>query len=296
MEPTPSNRPKPNLSCILSESEQILRSDYTRSIALSLLFLPLSFYLISGHLFTTHHFHKLPTLCHCFCFVIVYLLSLCAISTITYATHHSFSGKPISLITTINSLTSSFFPILTTATVAHTLLVLISVTSLLFVKTNLILLNNLGFVTVTYLNHNLIYFMCFCSITFSVFLIVIVTYIHVNWFLAFVVVVAESKSGFAALTRSWYLMKGVRSVSLLLCLYFGFFVGITVWVTSDCIRALSDRGYVLFAMIVGSSMLISYLRQATVAVTVLYNYCKVLHCEVDVNEFVEKVAEHVVEA
>jgi len=115
----------------------------------------------------------------------------------------------------------------------------------------------------------------------------------VNWLLAFVVVVAESKTGFAALTRSWYLTKGTRCVSLLLCLYFGFFVGITVWVTSDCIRVLSDRGYVLFVMMVGSSMLMSYLRQATIAVTVLYNYCKVLRCEVGIDH---KVAEHVVEA
>ncbi|MFS7899578.1 hypothetical protein Hanom_Chr08g00688831 [Helianthus anomalus] len=49
--------------------------------------------------------------------------------------------------------------------------------------------------------------------------IVIVTYFHLNWSLAFTVVVFKSKWGIVALMRSSDLVKGIRSVSLLLILY-----------------------------------------------------------------------------
>ncbi|KAJ0896225.1 hypothetical protein HanRHA438_Chr08g0332301 [Helianthus annuus] len=69
--------------------------------------------------------------------------------------------------------------------------------------------------------------------------IVIVTYFHLNWSLAFMVVVFKSKWGIAALMRSTDLVKGMRLVSLLLILYFGCFVGILVWVVSDGLHELS---------------------------------------------------------
>lgn len=78
----------------------------------------------------------------------------------------------------------------------------------------------LGIVVIDY---NSIYFMWFFKVICAA-LIVVIMYLHVTWSLAFVVIVVESKWGLEALIRSSYLVKGMRSVSLLLFLYF-FFVG-----------------------------------------------------------------------
>ncbi|KAI3779177.1 hypothetical protein L2E82_08750 [Cichorium intybus] len=107
----------------------------------------------------------------------------------------------------------------------------------------------------------------------------IILYFHVNWSLAFVVVVAESKWGYAPLTRSSYLVKGMRSVSLLMLLTFGVFIGCTVWVNSDALHGMFDLTYELLPMILGSSMLMWFLLWSTAANTVLYMYCKAFHGE-----------------
>ncbi|KAK9063615.1 hypothetical protein SSX86_017486 [Deinandra increscens subsp. villosa] len=272
METPPPHRH--HLTGILSDSERILTTNYFHFISLSFLFLPLSSSLItttpfshlSGQLFTVDRLHTLTTF-HIFYILIVYLLSLSAIATITYTTYHGFSGQPVNFSTALKSLTSSFFPIVTTAITAHTLIFLISLTFPM-------LLHNLGFV----IDPTSILF------TWLFYVTVAITYFHVNWSLAFVVVVAESKSGVAALVRSSELVKGMRSVSLLLGLYFGFFFGISVWTLSDGIRVISDRGYVFFAIVVGGSgLLMSYVRNFTVATTVLYCYCKNFHGELAVN-------------
>ncbi|KAI3496076.1 hypothetical protein L1887_38426 [Cichorium endivia] len=104
----------------------------------------------------------------------------------------------------------------------------------------------------------------------------IILYFHTNWSLAFVVVVAESNWAFAHLTRSSYLVKGVRSVSFSMLLYFGVFLGCTVWVNSN---AMSNQTYELLPMIVGSSMLMWFLLWSTDANIVLCTYCKACHGE-----------------
>ncbi|KAK9063613.1 hypothetical protein SSX86_017484 [Deinandra increscens subsp. villosa] len=233
--------------------------------------------ILAGQLSTVDHPHTFTTY-HLFYILIVYLLSLCAIAPITYTTFHGFSGQPVTFSTAVKSLTSSFFPIVTTAITSHTLIFLISLTFPMFVGTNLILLHNLGFV----IDPTSISFTWLFYVTVAI-NIAIVTYFHVNWSLAFVVVVAESKSGVAALVRSSELVKGMRSVSLWLGLYFGFFFGISVWVLSDGVHVISDRGYVLLAMMAGSGLLMSYMWHCTAAPTVLYCYCKDFHGELGVD-------------
>ncbi|KAI3696369.1 hypothetical protein L1987_79383 [Smallanthus sonchifolius] len=132
----------------------------------------------------------------------------------------------------------------------------------------LMLAHNVWFVVI---DSNSIYFTWF-SITVGVVLIAIVVYVHVKWSLAFVVVVVESKWGFAPLMRSAYLVKGMRSVSLLVMLYFGVFGGLIVWM---CFVSVNSILITTFA----SFFLMMFLIRMTAANTVLYNYCKALHGE-----------------
>ena len=127
----------------------------------------------------------------------------------------------------------------------------------------LMLVRNLGLVN----DFNMVYIMWFIGAT----VIMIIIYFHVNWSLALVVVVVESKWGFGALIRSSYLIQGMRSASLLLLLYFGTFSALFVWVLRDSLHGLRIRAFVLFS-ILGSSFMIWFLLYSTAANTVLYNY------------------------
>ncbi|XP_076952350.1 uncharacterized protein LOC143626057 [Bidens hawaiensis] len=197
--------------------------------------------------------------------------------------HHGLSGKQVSVMSpdllerpwyrkrmletfsAVKSITSSFFPLVTTAVVAHSLLILVTGTMYFIVATT-----NIGQErgsTFTWLY------------VIIIIIIVLATYFHVNWSLDLVVAVVESKYGISALKRSSYLVSGMRSDSLFLFLYFVYVVGVSVWLLLDGARAFSNKAYVLFAMMLGCGLLVSYLREATVAMTVLYNYCKAFHGE-----------------
>ncbi|KAL4574258.1 hypothetical protein LXL04_021086 [Taraxacum kok-saghyz] len=279
-----------NLSGIISTSKAIVKTNYSHFLALSLFFLPLSISLIiaptlrlSDHFFTVDLFHKFPpnhhkdAISHLVYILLIYVSTLSAIATISYSTYHGFAGKQVNFLTALKSLTFSILPIITTAIVAHTLLFLISLSFLLFVGVILTLAQSLGFA----IDHNSIYFIPFSALVGAM-LIAIVVYFHLNWSLAFVVVVAESKWGLTPLIRSSYLVKGMRSVSLLLLLYFGIFSGILVWLYADTVyrQALSGHSYVLFTML-GSFFLMLFFLRSTAASTVLYMYCKAMHGELE---------------
>ncbi|KAF5777108.1 hypothetical protein HanXRQr2_Chr12g0531791 [Helianthus annuus] len=199
-----------NLRGVLSVSKRIILARYWHFISLSLIFfLPLSFYLIISP--TLIHLPKHPfTYDHLIAYLvytlIVYVLALCAIGTITYSTHHAFFGEPVSFLDSLKSLTFSFFPLASTAVLAHVLILVTSLNFLMFVGSVLMFMNNLGIVLTDY---NSVYFMWFSAIMGAI-LITIVIYFYVEWSLAFVVVVVESRWGFAALMRSSYLVKGMR--------------------------------------------------------------------------------------
>ncbi|PWA40881.1 hypothetical protein CTI12_AA556840 [Artemisia annua] len=263
-----------NLTGVLTESRRIIKANYTHFVTLSLLFLPLSFPLItcpipqlSNHLSTTD---KKTIIYQIIYILIAYTFTLCAIATITYTTHHGFLGKPVSFFASLKSLTFTFFPILSTAVVASTVIFLNLLSFLMLVGSVLMLVQNIGLV----IDYNSVYIMLFIGVT----LIMIMIYFHVNWSLALVVVVVESKWGFGALMRSSYLMQGMRSASLLLLLYFGTFSALFMWVLRGSLHELSIRAFVFFT-ILGSSFMIWFLLHSTAANTVLYNYCKALHGE-----------------
>lgn len=145
----------------------------------------------------------------------------------------------------------------------------------------LVTLQTLGFV----IDYNSVEFVLFSAIVGAV-LFVIIIHFHVNWSLAFVVVVVESKWGYTPLMRSSYLVKGLKTISLSILLFYGMIGGVLVYVYSlnwlD--NGLSRWG--VFTTLLGSCFLMLLLLQNTSANTVLYSYCKALHGElaVDVGE------------
>ncbi|PWA35972.1 hypothetical protein CTI12_AA604500 [Artemisia annua] len=199
-----------------------------------------------------------------------------------YTTHHGFLGKPVSFFSSLKSLTFTFFPILSTAVVASTVIFFNLLSFLMLVGSVLMLVQNLGLV----IDYNMVYIMWFIGAT----LIMIIIYFYVNWSLALVVVVVESKWGFGALMRSSYLMQGMRSTSLLLLLYFGTFSTLFVWILRDSLHELRIQAFVLFT-ILGLSFMIWFLLHSATANTVLYNYCKVLHGELAI-EIADQGSDH----
>lgn len=272
-----------NLSGVLSTSKRIIRANYSHFLALSLFFLPLSISLVitpTFQHFAVDLFHNFPqnhkaVSSHLLYILIIYLSTLCAIATISYSTYHGFVGKQVNFFTSLKSLTSSILPVIITAIVAHIYLFLISLTFLLFVGVIFTSAQSLGFV----IDYNSIHFTIFSVVVVAT-LIVIIIYFHLNWSLAFVIVVAESKWGFAPLIRSSYLVKGMRSVSFLLLLYFGVFIGIFAWLFSDTMYppTSSSQSFLGFPMLGSFFLMLMFLRSSA-SNTVLYMYCKALHGE-----------------
>ncbi|XP_071714533.1 uncharacterized protein [Rutidosis leptorrhynchoides] len=275
------------LTGVLSESKRIIRSNYTHFLTLSLFFLPISVYLIINptlHIADHHHFtadrhpqyNQKTAINHLIYVLTVSILALTATATITFSTHHGFFNNPIDFLTAIKSLIVSFIPLVATVIVANTLLFLMLFTYLMLIGLGVMLLQTLGFVSV--IDYNSIYFMLFSALV-GLGLFAIVLYYHVNWSLAFVVVVVESKWGFSPLMRSAYLVKGMRSVSLSLLLFYGVLGGLLVYVYSRSLLTYGVTGWGVFFTVFGSMFLMMLLLQSTTANTVLYNYCKALHGE-----------------
>ncbi|KAH7858502.1 hypothetical protein Vadar_024619 [Vaccinium darrowii] len=300
-----------NLCGVLSESKRIINAHSRHFLALSVLFLlPLSFSLIifptlqstltssQPHSYhhsqtllrtttTTTHTPPLQTLALPFLLYSLFysIFFLTASLTITYSTYHGFYGRPVKLAHAAKSLLSSFLPLLATSIASQLLIALVCAAFGVFpfavAKGVQILLGfdeEIDYAT----NH---YFLGLCGVVFVVLALVLV-YLKVNWALACVVVVVESKWGFEPLRRSAYLMRGMRLVSLSLWLLFGtliaFFVSAfgsgpmsvnydfsDVW---TCLSFISQT-------VVGSSFVTMFMLYNIASHAVLYMYCKALHGE-----------------
>lgn len=199
----------------------------------------------------------------------IYTLTISGIATITYSTHQRFLNNQVNLQTVLKSLTCNFLPLAFTAFIAHVIIFLISLACFMIVGLVLMFLQKLGYVV----DYNVVYVILGCV------LVVIMMFFYVNWSLAYVVVVVESKWGFLALIRSCHLIKGMRFVSLVIMLYFGGFGGLIVLMCSGYI------GVLVFTL--GSIFIMMFWLRITAANTLLYNYCKVLHGELVITEVVE---------
>ncbi|XAR65231.1 hypothetical protein NMG60_11009278 [Bertholletia excelsa] len=298
--------PTLNFFGVLSESKRIVSAHSRHFLALSVLFLlPLSFsFIIFPNLENTlfqsqsqsrstqvllRSFDRSNYEIHAFSLkrlalplayaLFAFLFSLCATATVTHSILHGFYGRPVKLAATVKSLRHSFFPLAFTRVAAGFVIALVCSAFGLFLFVVSKAVELLGFE----IDHSSNYFIGFCIVLLVVLGLVMV-YVQVNWSLAGVIVVAESKWGFECLRRSSYLVKGMRTLSLSLMLFFGFVIGVLLWVGSATTSYASVSnvwrclGFVMQTVVCSgfATMLMLY---SLASSTVLYMYCKALHGE-----------------
>ncbi|CAK9169927.1 unnamed protein product [Ilex paraguariensis] len=288
-----------NLCGVLSESKRIINAHSRHFLSLSVLFLlPLSFSffiyptlqstLFQGDIDYTQFLLRLSSDLHyppsktlilylIYAFFVVFL-SLCASATITYSTFHGFYGRPVKFMSAIKSLFHSFVPLMITMVVSKTIAVLMCLIFGLYVVLVYRGLQILGFE----IDYNSSYFIGFCVIV-AILLGLVLIWLHVNWALASVIVVVESKWGIEPLRRSFYLLNGMRWVSLSLLLYFGCLIGLLTWGTMPAVYYDGVSGWrswlFILQTVVGSSFVTLLMLHVVAAHAVLYMYCKALHGE-----------------
>ncbi|CAN6550484.1 unnamed protein product [Malus baccata var. baccata] len=208
------------------------------------------------------------------------VFSLCALGSITYSVFHGFYGRPVKLVSAVKSVVSSFFPLLGTAFISQVLILLVFVLFGLFVFLVVRGAELMGFE----LEYSSPYFIGFLAVVVTA-LFLVLLHLQVNWTLAGVVVVVESKWGFGSLTRSANLIKGMRWVALRLLIFFGFFVGVLgfcSWVSALDLKGDTDGwkswAFVVQIVVTATSLVLLMLYNAA-ANTVLYMYCKAVNGE-----------------
>ncbi|OAY59429.1 uncharacterized protein LOC110600797 [Manihot esculenta] len=299
--------PSIDLCTVFSESKRIINAHTRHFLALSVFFLlPLSFSftvyptlqnllapsstLNSKILLSTSflldqdpsNFVTLKTLVLSLLFsLFVFVFGLLAAGSITYSVLHGFYGRPVKLVASIRSALVSFFPLIITTILAQIIVLAIFVATgfLLFVVVMGIQL--LGFQVELFSP----YFIVF-SVIVSIVLILVLVYLQVNWFLFGVIVVVESSWGLQPLKRSSFLIKGMRGLALALSLFFGFLVGVLLFISSVSGITLgigTNGGWKSCAfvvqIVVTSTLLMLLLLYYSAANTILYMYCKAVHGE-----------------
>lgn len=132
------------------------------------------------------------------------------------------------------------------------------------------------------IDYNSNHFHGFC-VVLSLVLLLVLVHLQVNWALAPVIVVVESKWGFEPLRRSTYLVKGMKTVSLSLLLFFATVIGFSVWASartsSDSFGDVWKCLFFILQTVACSSLVTMFLLHNVSSNTVLYMYCKALHGE-----------------
>ncbi|CAN4075586.1 unnamed protein product [Withania somnifera] len=298
-----------NLWGVLSQSKRIINAHSRHFLALSVLFLlPLSFSLIIYPTFQITLLHSYSNLSLAFftspdpfydqirnltqpdaqfllLLLLVYtlfalLLSLFALATITYSTFHGFYGRPVKLVSSIKSVLYSFLPLIATLIVSLAIYAFIVLLFGLFAAIVVYCMEFLGFEV----DYNSNYFISLAAIL-GVLLVLVLIWLQVNWLLAYVIVILESKWGYEPLRRSAYLVKGMRWVALSVLLFFGVLIGLLVGGCSSFLVTVgaASGGWtsfgVILQMVVSSGFATLLMLQSIAASVVLYMYCKALHGE-----------------
>ncbi|OIW10275.1 hypothetical protein TanjilG_28026 [Lupinus angustifolius] len=209
--------------------------------------------------------------------------SVCGVSSITYSVFHAFYGtQPFNLVSSIKSISTSFFPLLATTIVLKLIFFFISFFfSFLFF---LFILGTQLLIGITLSP----YFLGFSTAVLVVLpMLFVMFYLQVRWILVPVVVVLEPCWGLEALRRSASLIKGMKKVALILLLFFGLVEGLYLW----CIPVLNislmgsqngigrtfDWRHIVLDTVGKSILLMIYLLFNIAANTVLYILCKGIH-------------------
>ncbi|KAM1960721.1 hypothetical protein FF2_020772 [Malus domestica] len=208
------------------------------------------------------------------------VFSLCALGSITYSVFHGFYGRPVKLVSAVKSVASSFLPLLGTALISQILILLVFILFGLFVFLVVRSAELMGF-EIEYYSP---YFIGFVAVVVAA-LFLVLLHLQVNWTLAGVVVVLESKWGFESLTRSANLIKGMRGVALCLLMFFGFFLGVLgfcSWISALDLKGDTDGwkswAFVVQIVVTATSLVLLMLYNAA-ANAVLYMYCRAVNGE-----------------
>lgn len=180
----------------------------------------------------------------------------------------------------MKSVLYSFLPLVATLIVSHGIFAFIAILFGLFAAILIQCLQFLGFEVGYHSN----YFMGLAVFVGAAVLLVFM-WLQVNWSLAYVIVVVESKWGYEPLRRSAYLLKGMRWVALSVWLFFGVLIGLLVGGCSSFLVSVgaASGGWtsfgVILQMVVSSGFATLLMLQNIAASVVLYMYCKALHGE-----------------
>ncbi|XP_004298408.1 PREDICTED: uncharacterized protein LOC101297830 [Fragaria vesca subsp. vesca] len=297
---TPSP-PSLNLRAVLTETRRIINAHSRHFLALSVVFLlPISFsstvyptlhnLLISDHplitsqkFFTSSDSAPPPLLTN------PPPLSLSALGSITYSVFHGFYGRPVKLLSAVNSVRLSFFPLLGTVIACQLIFMLIAVVAGLFLFLFIGVFEMIGLEMELSSPYFVGLFIVVAIIT-----LVVLLYLQVNWTLAGVVSVVEPRWGFGALRRSADLMRGMRGVGLWLMVFFGVCSGVLGLCSSVSYEWRSRDGLRNVVMIVLCSMgVMVVLLYHAAANTVLYMYCKAVNGELALEIAEEFASEYV---
>ncbi|XP_057810781.1 uncharacterized protein LOC131025168 [Salvia miltiorrhiza] len=291
-----------NLCGVLSETKRIINAHSRHFLALSVLFLlPLSFSLVvypslSHSPSPLSHYHRslfffsspdLPPIARShFILATAYalfvaFLSLCATASITHSTFHGFYGRPVKFVSSIKYVLISFLPLIGTLIISKFIMGLIAFG---FGGFTMMVYNALALIGVE-IDYTNLYFLGFVALITALLLGVLI-YLQVEWCLSFVIVVVESKWGFAALRRSASLVRGMRGVALCLILLFESLLGLLGLLCSTVVPSaggLSSRDWIswafVFQAVVYTGFMTILMLYSVAATAVLYMYCKALQGE-----------------
>ncbi|KAI3429183.1 uncharacterized protein J3R85_008609 [Psidium guajava] len=311
----PPPPPAADFRTVISESRRILRAHSRHFLALSVLFLlPLSFsiavyptlqrLLLDSSSSSSNPYHAQTLLRDSLllnqppqqqrsgvdprsvlisvgCTSFLTLLSIFAAGSITYSVVQGFYGRPVKLLSAIESIGTSFFPLLSTLICTHV------VTSSMVIVSGILgflILKGAELVVGREISYSSTFFLGLVA-SIAVVLVLVLAYLQVQWVLANVIVVAESSCWFHPLRRSAYLAKGMRGVALSMTLFFGILSGILVWTsTLSTLESVIDgnewkRWHFVVQIVATSSSLTMLMLLSLAANVVLYMYCKAMHGE-----------------
>lgn len=273
-----------SLCKILSESRSIIREHPHHFRVLTILFLfPLSLCSIiyvtiqptfsphtqSNSTYTTYNpiLYLLFTLLYT---ISVTLFSLCAVASISYSTYRAIYKEPLNLVESIKSIYNSFWPMVSTIIVLELIFASIFIPFMVLV---LLVYKRFYLSGVENISSLSSYFLI-VIILISLVFIALLIYFQVNWILAYVVVVVESKWGYEPLQRSVSLIKGNRGVALSIMMYFGLISGAFFW----CLYGTGWSRWAFFLYAILASICQSFILLGNcVATVVLYVHCRDLH-------------------
>ncbi|XP_049404658.1 uncharacterized protein LOC125868098 isoform X1 [Solanum stenotomum] len=225
-----------------------------------------NFHQLDSHYLPRSSFEIVIPILYTLCLSLFYL---CAVATITHSAAQALCDKPISLLCSVKSIRNSFFPLLSTFILTNTILISIALIFVLVVVFLVQTLRSIGLIELKYdLNHFL--YLCFFSL---IVLVPILVWLQVNWLLAYVIAVLESKSGFEALRRSADLLKGKRWIASYAMLYGMPLMGLLV-VTHSIVSVMAGVAHgslvAIVVAVAGSFMMNHYILENVA----LYMYCK----------------------